>query len=157
LSRHGRHGAWIWDPYLSAEDILHTLFHCLKGAELRGLTAGKRPHSGEAGALALNEKALTFAEEQRAVFSAAKSNLRALRLEYRTRYGQAGWNFHDRFLIFPKTGGGPLAWSLGASVNGLGRQHHILQQVDDAQLIADAFRELWDRLDQPENLVWKVP
>ena len=73
------------------------------------------------------------------------------------KIGQAGWAFHDRFLIFPNTDNGPLAWSLGSSVNSLGRQHHILQHVDDARLVADAFEELWDELSEPEQLIWKVP
>jgi hypothetical protein len=71
--------------------------------------------------------------------------------------GQAGWAFHDRFLIFPISGRGALAWSLGTSINGLGNRHHILQQVDDGQLVMEAFRELWDQLDQPEHVVWKKP
>jgi hypothetical protein len=100
----------------------------------------------------------TFAEKQRAVFQAANSNFRGLRLEYRIRAGSAGWPFHDRFLIFPgNEDGSARAWSLGTSVNSLGKRHHILQEVDDGQLVMDAFNRLWDELDQPEHLVWKVP
>ena len=65
------------------------------------------------------------------------------------------WDFHDRFLIFPATDRGALAWSLGTSVNRVGKQHHILQQVGDGQRISDAFLDLWNALDQPENRVWK--
>jgi hypothetical protein len=61
-------------------------------------------------------------------------------------------------LIFPATADrGALAWSLGTSVNSLGKQHHILQQVDDGQRIMDAFLDLWDRLNGPEHLIWKTP
>lgn len=69
----------------------------------------------------------------------------------------AGWSFHDRFLIFPGSETGALAWSLGTSVSRLGMQHHILQRVDDGQLVADAFNELWNSLQGVENLVWKTP
>jgi hypothetical protein len=99
----------------------------------------------------------TFAEKQRLIFEGAKSNFLDLRLEFRMKSGPAGWAFHDRFLIFPATGRGALAWSLGTSVNSLGKQHHILQRVDDGQLIMQAFRELWDQLDRPDHLVWKKP
>jgi hypothetical protein len=99
----------------------------------------------------------TFADHQRAILLGANSNLRGLRLEYRMKTGPAGWAFHDRFLIFPETDNGALAWSLGASVNSVGKQHHILQQVDDGQLVADAFSELWNQLGQAEHLVWKTP
>lgn len=98
-----------------------------------------------------------FATEQRATLTSLKSNLRGLHLEFRMRTGTAGWGFHDRFLIFPAADSAALAWSLGTSVNSLGRQHHILQRVDDGQRIRDAFVELWDALDQPEHLIWKTP
>jgi len=81
-----------------------------------------------------------------------------LRLEYRVRRGPAGFGFHDRFLIFPRSEDSPArAWSLGTSVNMLGKEHHILQQVDDGQLVADAFEELWKELIKPEHLIWKRP
>ena len=159
LNQYGQDGAWLWDPYLSADDILNTLFFCShSNAELRALTAASEaptPACSEPnGPLAVEP---IFAERQRAVLTGAKSNLRGLRLEYRMKIGQAGWAFHDRFLIFPNIESGALAWSLGTSVNSLGRQHHILQRVGDGQLVADAFNELWDQLDQPDHLVWKAP
>jgi hypothetical protein len=153
INQHGQDGAWLWDPYLSAHDILQTLFYCSEaGVDLRGLTAAlvrseqKSPKSR-----------LAFVATQQQEFATANSNLRGLRLEYRVKIGPAGWGFHDRFLIFPRSDRGALAWSLGTSVNSLGKQHHILQRVDDGQRIKDAFLELWDALDQPEHLIWKTP
>lgn len=177
LNQYGKHGAWIWDPYLSADDVLRTLFFCRHtSAELRALTACYERPSGSrikptwvSIRRQIGERIRrnfffrrppepTFAEKQRATFASANSNLRSLHLEFRMRTGPSGWAFHDRFLIFPKAEGDrTLAWSLGTSVNSLGRQHHILQQVDDAQLVADAFKELWDQLDKTEHLVWKTP
>jgi len=167
LNQHGRKGAWLWDPYLTAEDIVKTLFYSRhSGAPLRALTAGlatpgvrveRRQPDHLQDTSGPDQAKLSFAESQRADFEAAQSNLRGLRLEFRTKVGQAGWPFHDRFLIFPDTNEGPLAWSLGTSVNSLGKQHHILQRVDNGQLVADAFNELWDALDQPEHLVWRNP
>jgi hypothetical protein len=148
LDEHGKEGAWLWDPYLTADDILTTLFHCRHpNSDLRALTAGSSaPEDPQPSAM--------FAAKQRAILDGTKSNFLGLRLEFRVKSGQAGWAFHDRFLIFPATGRGALAWSLGTSVNSLGKQHHILQRVDDGQLIMQAFRELWD---QPEHLIWKKP
>jgi hypothetical protein len=40
-------------------------------------------------------------------------------------------------------------------VNSLGIQHHILQETSNAQLIAQAFTELWDALDYPDCRIWK--
>ena len=98
---------------------------------------------------------MNFIADQRATFNALQGNLRGLKLEFRARVGSAGWPFHDRFLIFPNPENGALAWSLGTSVNGVGKEHHILQQVDNGQMIADSFRNLWDALNQSEHVIWK--
>jgi hypothetical protein len=152
IDQYGEGGAWLWDPFLSANDILETLFHCKHfNADLRALTMGSEAPERTPG------QGASFIERQRADIKNAQCNLRGLRLEYRIKSGQAGWGFHDRFLIFPKADFHALAWSLGTSVNSLGTQHHILQRVDDGQPVADAFVDLWEQLDQPEHLIWKTP
>jgi len=145
INLYGQNGAWLWDPYLSAHDILETLFHCkYSGVDLRALTNVK--------------EAKLVITEQYLELESSQCNWRGLRLEYRTKWGAAGWEFHDRFLIFPKNDDREaLAWSLGTSINSLGLKHHILQRIDDGQLVVDAFLELWSQLDKPENLVWKKP
>ncbi|WP_369929295.1 VPA1262 family N-terminal domain-containing protein [Xanthomonas sp. NCPPB 2632] len=153
VATHGTEGAWLWDPYLSADDLLKTLFFCPHaGAELRGLTSMEDlPECGQ-----LAKPTDAFFTRQRQTFAAAKGNHYGLRLEYRARSGMAGWAFHDRFLIFPRAEEAALAWSLGTSVNSLGRAHHILQRVDDGQQVSDAFVDLWDSLSAPEHLIWKA-
>ena len=154
INAYGREAAWLWDPYLSADDLLLTLFHCsTSGAQLRGLTAGRSFQDG------VEDEARTFdwVARQKDRLETAKGNLRGLKLEFRIRRGSKGWPFHDRFLIFPRKRDGALAWSLGTSINSVGRQHHILQQVSDGQMIADAFQELWTALDEPDYLIWKAP
>jgi hypothetical protein len=159
LNVHGRKGCWLWDPYLTADDVLRTLFYCSHaGAPLRALSDGRetrRPETPRDEATNVPER--SFIERQRETFHGANSHFHGLRLEYRVRSGMAGWPFHDRFMIFPDTAEGALVWSLGTSVNSLGKRHHILQRVDNGQLIADAFQELWTALDDPEHLVWKCP
>ena len=179
INRHGEEGVWLWDPYLTAEDVIDTLFYCrLFGADLRALTEGHIPPGEDGSAqprqsccdrlralmpflfapgVAEPSASEKFAAKQRATLQGIKSNLLGLHLGYRIRTGSAGWGFHDRFLIFPAADRAAQAWSLGTSVNGLGKQHHILQRVDDGQRIRDAFVELWDKLDQPEHLIWKTP
>ena len=152
ISQHGEEGAWLWDPYLSARDILKTLFFCPhSSADLRGLTATEEL-PGQVSPTRNGD----FLERQRRELSSSQSNLRGLKLEYRARTGSAGWAFHDRFLIFPRSDEAALAWSLGTSVNSVGKAHHILQRVDDGQQVMDAFVDLWDRLSGPDQLVWKT-
>jgi len=158
LHHYGEDGAWLWDPYLTATDILETLFYCsLSGVELRALTAASEICKTGSETQDDLTHAQAFAVKQRAVFDEAQSNWRGIRLEYRMRCGPSGWPFHDRFLIFPVKDGGARAWSLGTSVNSFGTIHHILQKVDDGQLVMDAFAELWDQLDQPQHLILKKP
>jgi hypothetical protein len=147
ISAHGEEGTWLWDPYLDAIDIMETLFHSPhSGADLRALSSGDR------------RKCVPMSDYMAAqgqVLGAATGNLLGLRLEYRIPY-QLQSEFHDRFLIFPKKEGGHLAWSLGTSVNSVGKAHHILQRVDDGQRVSDAFQKLWDSMGS-KQLVWKKP
>ncbi|ACI93516.1 hypothetical protein OCAR_6403 [Afipia carboxidovorans OM5] len=158
LSRYGEDGAWLWDPYLTATDVLETLFYCPhSGVELRALTAAAEIPDADIEAPETLTRHQAFAAAQRAIFNNAQSNWHGIRLEYRMRCGASGWPFHDRFLIFPVKDGGAQAWSLGTSANSFGTIHHILQKVDDGQLVMDAFAELWDQLNQPQHLILKKP
>lgn len=187
LRTHGRTGAWLWDPYLDAKDVLATLFHCPhKGADLRALTAGAEPpvvkdeqhlsktvafcqrveawlHSHSfAGWVGLKPESApppkqSWHEKQMETFRESKINCKDLHLEFRIRKGSAGWLFHDRFLIFPSDIGPATAWSLGTSVNSFGQKHHILQKVADGELIRQAFLDIWDELSDSDYLVWSTP
>lgn len=157
ITKYGQKGVWLWDPYLCGEDILKTLFYCpYSDSDLKALTNLSVPSVS----CVEDKMKIGRSEEfqhQREFFHELDSNKHGIKLEFRARIGNSGWNFHDRFLIFPETQEGTLAWSLGTSINSIGKQHHILQKVDDAQLIADSFTELWDQLDKEEHLIWKVP
>lgn len=187
LRMHGRTGAWLWDPYLDAKDILATLFHCPhKASDLRALTAGAEPpvvkdKENLSNAVAFCQKVETWLRSHRlagwlglkpesapppkqywydkqvVTFNDSKVNCKDLNLEFRIREGNAGWPFHDRFLIFPSDIGPATAWSLGTSVNSFGQKHHILQKVADGELIRQAFLELWDELSGSDYLVWSTP
>lgn len=153
IRQHGRYGVDLWDPYLSANDILQTLFWCpFIGVPLRGLTA-ERESPGCADTNPASEH--SFIQRQHDTLARHAGNQEGLNLEYRTKRGPEGWAFHDRFLIFPGDPGGPVAWSLGTSVNSLGKAHHILQKVPNPALIAGAFEDLWSELSKPEHLIWR--
>ncbi|MBZ5762073.1 hypothetical protein LAV84_23160 [Rhizobium sp. VS19-DR104.2] len=160
IGKHGVLGVDLWDPYLTAEDLLKTLFWCpFANVSLRGLTDGQdqpADHSVETSPLLVPVAATpSFPDRQRAMIARHGGNLEQLNMEYRTRRGPKGWSFHDRFLIFPNAKHGPLVWSLGTSVNSLGKKHHILQKVLNPELIAGSFEDLWNELDEPQHLIWK--
>jgi hypothetical protein len=102
---HGEEGAWLWDPYLDAIDIMGTLFHSPhSGADLRALSSGDSRPKG----LSMSD----YMVAEGWVLSAATGNLLGLRLEYRIPYEVQSSKFHDRFLIFPQRQGSHLTWSL---------------------------------------------
>ncbi|MGP8434964.1 VPA1262 family N-terminal domain-containing protein [Paraburkholderia fungorum] len=174
MLQHGRKGVWLWDPYLTANDVLSTLFLCpWPSADLRALSDGKVPrackHCGkrpdelpsngphECTSKIENGTCPPWEVEQRSVLEGSKGDCEGLTLEFRVRDGGRGWPFHDRFLIFPAAAAGAMAWSLGTSVNSLGQEHHILQKVLDGELIREAFLDLWNLLEDCKCLVWKTP
>jgi len=182
IKHHGQSAVWLWDPYLDARDVLNTLFYNPHAeAEMRALTGAAQIKEAEQrkdakpscwtklctglarwlGRGSKISKKLTRKEKfvitEGDFLNQSVDNLAGLRLEFRAKVGDEGFAFHDRFLIFPHAEPEPLAWSLGISVNGFGKEHHILQKVPNGRLIADAFQELWDDLNQPKYLVWKTP
>lgn len=158
INAHGQTGVDLWDPYLSSEDILRTLFWCKhSGAPMRALTDGRDPppdSSQDCSALEHIAQKPSFLDRQRAILERYAGNCQGLRLEYKTRRGQKGWHFHDRFLIFPNMRDGPRAWSLGTSINSFGQAHHILQRVSNPVMVAGAFEDLWEALDEPDHIIW---
>ncbi|RYZ92506.1 MAG: hypothetical protein EOP06_04095, partial [Proteobacteria bacterium] len=170
MEQHGEEGVWLWDPFLNADDVLRTLFFCrYNNVALRALTAGKTSpgveqkleiqqemSQREIRRLA-REREDKQKRDQADRLEGAKGNCLGLHLEFRIRVGNAGWGFHDRFIIFPRAQGSALAWSLGTSINSFGDEHHILQKVSHGEPIAQAFNDLWEQLKGPRYVIWKTP
>lgn len=171
IKTYGSKGVWLWDPYLSAKDILDTLFfNSTSFSEMRALTDLKEAPSTKKKICddcakklcsdCLSKTTSKIKKPIREIYQNTFNNLKeeelqGINLEFRSPRGHCGWNFHDRFLLFPYLDDEPLVWSLGTSVNSLGQEHHILQKVSDGQLIVDAFSELWDVLSEPKCLIWR--
>ena len=157
IASFGASGVWLWDPFLAPQDILDTLFYNpTMGAPMRALTLLKVPvpACGELDSSTKDDRRKSYG----VALSSLPGNYHGLNVEFRSAHGPSGWDFHDRFLIFPKSANDRArAWSLGTSVNSLGKSHHILQQVENAQLIADAFQLLWDAVAHRENVIWTCP
>jgi len=137
---------YLWDPYLTANDILETLYFSPNyGTELRAISSS----------LAFPEKKLAdeWIHEQKVIFE-TQSNNYGINLIFRLQHGNKGFPFHDRFLIFIDDDNVARVWSLGTSINGLGKTHHILQEVNNPQHIVDAFEKLWGQLDDNTCLIW---
>lgn len=155
IQKHGQYGAWLWDPYLSADDVIRTLFFSPHGnSDLRALTALEQTPND----CVLNNNQEDNSRRQTLIEAYRKEltdcagvHCTSLNLEFRK---SASRKFHDRFLIFPDPQDEPLAWALGTSVNSMGTSHHILQQVQNGRLLFEAFDEFWQASAEAKNLIW---
>lgn len=159
INLYGRDGVYLWDPYLTSEDILETLYHCIYiGVEMKAITSFDKKRRKIYSKEIVSEKGTLTIEEwkvyQQNNFMDSSNNL-GINLEFRCQHTEFGWKFHDRFLMFPIKDSDPKVWSLGISVNCLGKEHHILQHVSNPQNILDAFNELWYELNNDKCLIWR--
>ena len=143
----------LWDPYLSADDILNTLFYSeYYNVQMMAISSA---HSAKL------EKELTQCEldyEKWKTEQFNKLNSRdsiGVNLEFRCQHGEFGYKFHDRFLIVCYRDKRCHVWSLGKSINAIGKEHHIFQLVEHSEYILDAFDRLWTQLSDKSCIVWK--
>lgn len=144
----------IIDPYLSPDDILNTVALCKKpDIRVCCLTSihtmpYKKVEQDET--VTSNRKDSRF-DEMRDYFRKQLENGLGqdtdLRLSFRTVHGNNGSSFHDRYLILKYQLNKTRVWSLGTSVNSVGKSHHIVQIVESPMLIDDFFDEEWSQTD----------
>ena len=150
IEKYGKNGIYLWDPYLNAKDLLETVFFSpYANSPIKALTGLKiAPQENKT----LSYKANLANEINQAIRQASGLNLTFVNAD-RSKVG----DFHDRFIIFPQAIDEPVrAWSLGTSVNSLGKSHHIIQEVEDGQIIADVFEEMWEQsINDENNILWK--
>ena len=77
-------------------------------------------------------------------------------LSYRTIANGYGISFHDRYIILKYNVNKTRAWSLGISVNSLGKKHHIVQIVEAPELIADMFQEILNETNQDICQIYEI-
>lgn len=147
----------LWDPYLTAFDIMATLYFENTGLPFRCITSYQKAKNLSQDDD--NQKSFEqFRKEQEDLFLKNSNNLR-VNLKFLAQQGEYGWKFHDRFLIFiPKDNTNlPEAYFLGTSINTIGKNHHIIQKVTNSREILNNFEELWKLLDNDECLVAGFP
>lgn len=151
INKYGKTSVYLWDPFLSADDIIDTLFYNQNyGAQMRAITRGKGVGEDSE---ARTQTLLKYGKE----LSDACIYPYGLFIEFRSTINGDFADFHDRFLIFPDVKPYPLVWSLGTSVNSVGKSHHLLLKVQHGQMIIDAFEQMWAESNKPEQLIWKSP
>ena len=140
---------YLWDPYLTVEDLLHTWYFTKSmNVKLYAITSSE---------IAEKSKMCTddWIIQQQEIMN-KRSNHYGVHVELRCQRGNFGYPFHDRFLMnLSEDSREPQVWTLGTSVNSLGKKHHVIQSVEHPQILVDAFEELWEELSNPKCLVWK--
>lgn len=147
----------LWDPYLTAFDIMETLYFEKIGIPFRCITEYKNAKILNKEEISNKKEAFTFlnfCEQQKQCFLNNSNNLN-VKMKFLAQHDIYGWDFHDRFLILvPKRISDlPIVYSLGISVNQLGNSHHTIQKVPDSRKILTNFEELWMLLDNGKCLV----
>ena len=147
----------LWDPYLTASDIIDTLYFENTGLPFRCITSYQTARKFLTSASESQAEEMTFeyfCKKQEEYFESHSNNLR-IKLKFLAQHDGYGWKFHDRFLIFLPSDPSELpdVFSLGTSVNSVGNNHHIIQKVTNPREIYENFEELWALLDNGKCLV----
>jgi hypothetical protein len=146
---------WLWDPFLGFQNIIETLYYIdIINIPMKCITSYREIKSYDKE----YKDYLSFRNSERDKFLSQK-NL-GINLEFRAVYENTGFNFHDRFLFFIPNEPDkiPIVYSLGTSVNSLGKKHHLIMQTVYPRNIVNAFQELWQKLtSDKESLIIKLP
>lgn len=154
---------WLVDPYLSAEDILKTVVYCGKyGISVKCLTNIACINNNKATRTEKTEEELE--DKCRFQMTVAKynddlkkafGNQIDLKLEFRTIAGMRVKSFHDRYLILKYGLNKSRAWSLGISVNSLGKSHHIIQIVQSPMDVIKTIEDIWEQSMGEDYLIYR--
>ena len=93
-------------------------------------------------------------EQYHSELSDALSIQTDMKIEFRTVVGMEGSAFHDRYLILKYGMNKSRAWSLGISVNSLGKSHHIIQIVQSPMDVIATINTIWKQSCGKECLIY---
>ncbi|HMQ70594.1 MAG TPA: VPA1262 family N-terminal domain-containing protein [Ignavibacteria bacterium] len=180
INRHGRFGVYLVDPFVDFMDILNTLYFCEWGnvpMKIIGGTNGvdklkkqyKKTNIFYKITNYLNTKFKSlnipmrncleeWKEDQKENLNKLSNNFR-INLEFRIPYKINSHLLHDRFIIFPYSYEYKRArvWSIGTSLNSVGKNFHVITELNNGEIILDQFLDLWGRMDNnDECLVTKI-
>lgn len=151
----------IIDPYLAPKDILNTAAFCEKqGIRVRCITnLHTISRNRDAKADVLSKEC--DSDEYNKILKSFRKQLEDglgtntdLRLSFRTVHGNSGCSFHDRYLILKFKINKTRVWSLGTSINSVGRSHHIIQIVEVPTLIDAFFDDIWEQTEKRECIIY---
>ena len=146
----------IIDPYLMPADLIETVFFSkVKNITIKALCSYHAIHNNKnmRGSTSDIKGFKTRIENE---LNDALCNETDLQLDYRTICDGHGEPFHDRYLILKYGINGCRAYSLGSSINSIGKQHTIIQAVLAPEIIAVIFDNLWNKTDFHECKLYAI-
>lgn len=147
----------LFDPYLTAEDIVKTAFFCEKpNIKIRAITSFQRINKNREVKELLNYTDFKDFEKKQVDIINSSCNDTKINLEFRAVVDDYGYGFHDRFLILRHFNNYDRVWSLGTSINSIGKKHHLIQIVENPQVIVDTFDELWEQINNDTCTIYKT-
>jgi hypothetical protein len=148
---------WIIDPYLCADDIAGTALRCQKDSILIKSLCSYSTINGNK-----DTKEAMTADNYENFRKSGHDKLQSIlttetdvRLEYRSVRDGNGTPFHDRYLVMKYELNKVRVWSLGASINSIGKCHSIIQIVEAPEIIVSIFDELWEKTAKNECVIYK--
>jgi hypothetical protein len=163
INRYGQNEVYLLDPFLDNDDIKNTLFHSSNiGTKLKAITALEQRKLTQTGnfciyckseidkdklikAEMINNMKIRFENDDKTFYN--------IDLEVRAVY-KVDDDFHDRYLICVN-GNNNKVYNLGTSINSIGNKLHSIEEVYDNEYIINFAKNLWEKLDKEECLVWK--
>lgn len=146
-------GVYLWDPYARAFDILNTVyFSPYFNSKIKVITSFSKKTRKNVDDIHKFEDLKKKTND--ILNSPLLTDNTGINLEIRCQRESHGWKFHDRFLIFPGVNKAKV-WSLGTSINSIGKSHSILMLANNPQNILDSFKELW--VDLENSVLYKFP
>ena len=150
------------DPYLCAEDILKTVAFCKKKnirvcclTDIHTISGNKEAKNELIQGTSDNANYDAIRSQFKEKLEKGLGSLSDLRLSFRSVHGNNGISFHDRYLILKYELNTTRVWSLGTSVNSIGKSHHIIQIVESPMQIDRFFEIVWRQTDTEKCKVFE--
>ena len=147
---------WIIDPYLCADDLISTALRCAKkGIIVKALNSYSIIHNNKDTRESMDASSFeVFRKTQHDKLQTVLGKETDIKLEYRAVRNGHGVPFHDRYIMLKYTLNKDRVWSLGASINSIGKCHSIIQIVEAPEALLSLFDKLWIQTDNGECLLF---
>jgi hypothetical protein len=132
---------YFWDPYFTYKDMERILpFVNDLNIDIRIISDFSALNESKEDSSYKSKSDLDFVKEIEDSIKKLKSAL-IENIEFRYKFGNCGFGFHDRFLIIDND-----CWMLGSSFNSIGKVHSLIVKINYPEIVSKMFLDLWEKL-----------